>query len=291
MSQNDALTVESVRAFGVFARHRNFTAAARELHISQPSLHVKIRKLSESLKVPLYEKVGANLRLTLAGEQLARFAEDQRRTADDFVSTLTSAEAGTSVAIAAGRGTYLWVIGEALRDMIRAGHHLTLESGDRHTTIDHVRSGRVDIGIVAYDVPPPDLESLPIVDFPLVLAVPRRHKLARHASLTLADLAGLALAVPPAGRPHREALARALHDGDVPWTVAVEADGWDLMTQFVSLGLGCAVVNGCVRMPSGVVAVPIRDLMRVQYWATWRESRRVPATAALEFLRGSDRDD
>jgi DNA-binding transcriptional LysR family regulator len=65
------------------------------------------------------------------------------------------------------------------------------------------------------------------------------------------------------GRALRTTLDAAL--GEDLLQVAVEADGWASMLQFVALGLGVAVVNGCCRLPRGVVARPITDLPRLQY--------------------------
>ena len=58
MDGRGLLESDALHAFEVFAEHRNFTTAAAVLRISQPSLHVKIRKLSRGLGVQLYERDG-----------------------------------------------------------------------------------------------------------------------------------------------------------------------------------------------------------------------------------------
>src|SRR5689334_2907907 len=113
MDAQDLLEPDALRAFAVFAEHRSFTAAATQLHLSQPSLHVKISKLSAALGVPLYERVGRGLVLTPAGEQLAAYAHDVRRELKDFLARLQSGD--REVTIAAGRGTLRWVIGDTIR--------------------------------------------------------------------------------------------------------------------------------------------------------------------------------
>lgn len=52
----------------------------------------------------------------------------------------------------------------------------------------------------------------------------------------------------------------------VEWNVAVEAAGWELMLEFVRLGLGLAVVNECCRLPRGVVGRPVPELPSLQYF-------------------------
>ncbi|MGW1346020.1 helix-turn-helix domain-containing protein [Kribbella sp. NPDC002412] len=73
------LVAEDLEAFAVFAQHRNFTRAAEELHVSQPALHTRIRKLEGRLGRPLYAKQGRILQLTEAGERLAAFRERHPR--------------------------------------------------------------------------------------------------------------------------------------------------------------------------------------------------------------------
>jgi DNA-binding transcriptional LysR family regulator len=69
---------EWVRAFVTFAETLNFTHAATRLHISQPALHVQIRKLGESLQTPLYVRHGRSLTLTDEGRKVLAFGASSR---------------------------------------------------------------------------------------------------------------------------------------------------------------------------------------------------------------------
>ena len=122
--------------------------------------------------------------------------------------------------------------------------------------------------------------------YPQVLVVPRGHPLADRSSVGLADLGGLDLVLPPADRPHRRALDRALLAAGVSTAVRAEADGWGLLVHFAALGLGATVVNGCVELPPELVAVPVTDLPTVRYWAAWRAVRRDRVADLLERLAG-----
>ena len=67
------MSLDELAAFVVFSECLNFTRAAERLEISQPALHVKIKKLGEELRVPLYVKDRRRLYLTRQGEEVARF--------------------------------------------------------------------------------------------------------------------------------------------------------------------------------------------------------------------------
>src|SRR6266851_3455900 len=262
MTGRDLLEPDALRSFAAFAQHRSFTSAAAALNISQPALHVKIKKLAAALGTDLYERKGRSLVLTASGERLAAFALDARRGVDDFLDGMD--EAVPALSIAAGRGTFRWVIGDAIKSVSQQGANIQLVTASRDAVIAALAAGRADIAVVAYDPP-----------------------LARRDHLSLPDLAGLDLVVPPPGRSHRRALERALLDEGVPWQVAAEADGWDLLVHFASLGIGAAIVNGCVIPPAGLAAKPISGLTAVRYWATWRPQRQTRIKGLLSCLTTS----
>lgn len=271
MTARDLLEADALRAFAVFANHRNFTAAAVELHISQPSLHAKIGKLATRLDTRLYERQGRRLRLTPAGERLAAFALDSRRRVDEFMLQFDAA--GPTLSIAAGRGALRWVISEPLRRISSHGRQVRVITASRDAAVADLAVGRADIAVIAHDPPPRHLHAVEIASYPQTLMVDSDHPLASKRQVRLADLAGLPLVVPPPGRAHRRALERALLDADVAWQIAAEVDGWDLLVHLTSLGLGATVVNGCVPAPAGVSAIPVRDLPAVRYWGVCRRER------------------
>jgi DNA-binding transcriptional LysR family regulator len=278
----DRLVAEDLEAFAVFAKHRNFTHAAGELHVSQPALHARIRKLEQTLGKQLYERQGRNLLLTATGDQLAAFANDTRARAAAFLDELDVLPPRPLV-LAAGSGAYLYVIGDALRRYLARQPGLRLMTADSDATIAAVRDGTADLGVTALTIPPDDLDCELLTQYPQVLAVRPDHRLADRRTVRLKDLQGEALVVPPKTRPHRQLLERGLLDAGVDWTVAVEAEGWALLVHFVRLGIGPAVVNGFVRTPAAVRTIPLRDLPPVRYYVVARRNR--PSDQRLDLLR------
>ncbi|GAA5202265.1 LysR family transcriptional regulator [Rugosimonospora acidiphila] len=282
MAGRELLESDALRAFAAFAEHRNFTTAAAALRISQPSLHVKIRKLAAGLGVPLYERDGRRLVLTATGQRLAALAADNARRLDEFLRDLR--EAPSTLTVAAGRGALRWVIPDAVRRVSAPGRRVAVLVADRDAAVAALSAGRADVAVVGYDPPPRQLESVQIAEYPQVLMVDSAHPLARRDRLRLADLGGLGLVVPPPDRPHRRALERALLDAGVSWSPVAEADGWDLLVQLAALGVGATIVNGCVPPPDGLVAVPVVDLPAVRYWAAWRAARHAERPDLVEYL-------
>lgn len=274
--------LEWLRTFAVFAEHRNFSRAAEALHLSQPAVHGQVRKLAEQLGVALYRRVGRRLELTEAGEATRAFAGEMLARSARFVADLRGLSHGP-VVLAAGEGSLLYLLGDPLRAFLaRPGARLRLRVGDAAATVDAVRTHAAHVGVAPVAEPPPDLEARPLARIGLAVVMPEGDPLAARDRLTPADLAHAALVVPPPGRPHREALARALDAADVPWRVAVEVPGWPLMLRCVALGLGRAVVNGYCTPPPGTVARPL-DGLPPRTWSALRrrDEQPSPPEAAL----------
>ncbi len=269
--------------FLVFASHRNFTRAARELHISQPALHTQIRKLSESLGVPLYRKQGRELHLTPAGKRVLAFAREIHERSSALQDELATRAHRMPLVLAAGQGAFLYLLGDAIKAYHSGGNApLQLLTLDRDATVEAVRTGAAHLGVTALDAIPHgvDAEVLAVVEQNLV--VPAGHALARRGAARLKDLEGVPLILPPADRPHRTSITAALNSAGVTADVAVEANGWELMLHFVRIGLGVTIVNGCCRIPSGTVAFPLAELPAVRYQILSRAGARLsPAAKTL----------
>ncbi len=260
------LHLEWLEGFTVFAEHLSFTAAARALHLSQPALHVQIGKLSAELGVPLYVRHGQRLELTADGRRVLLFAREMGERERAFRDVLRAGESLQPVALAAGEGSFLYLLGPAIRAFSAAARApLRLLTRDLDATLAAVRSGEAHLGVAPVEGAPQGLTIDHLTEVAQVLAVPAAHPLARRRSIKLRDLEGARLVVPPPGRPHRAAITAALLAAGVAWEPAVEASGWEPMLHFVALGVGIAIVNACCRLPRGLVARPLPELPRRSY--------------------------
>jgi DNA-binding transcriptional LysR family regulator len=256
---------ELLRAFAAFADTLNFTRAARHVGLSQPALFERVKRLSDELGAPLYERVGKQLQLTERGERVAAHARDTLARAEAFARELRGEPAREAVTLAAGEGAFLYLLGPALTTIADEGVTLRLLTLGAQSACEAVRAGDAQLAVGVLDLVPPGLVSRDVVRTQQCIALPRRHPLARRRTLRVADLAGQRLVLPPAGRSHRDFVGRAIAQHGHEVTLPIEADGWPLMLQFVALGLGLAVVNGICAPPTGVVLRPVPELGTVCY--------------------------
>ena len=268
------LRLDWLRAFLAVVETGGFTAAAARLHLSQPALHTQVKQLA-AWAGPLYRFEARKLRLTPRGQEVEVLARELLSAVDRFVARQAGGAAVTPV-LSAGRALQLYLLAQALRGWKGP---LSLRTEDRAATAEAVRSGRAHMGLTTLLEPDPALESVQVLEIGQVAVVPDDDPLARRKRLRVRDLAGRPLILPPVDRAHRAALAAAL---GADLRVAVEVDGWELMTHYASLGLGLTVVNAYIPTPRGTLAIPILDLPQIRVHLIRR--RGAPAIAEVTTL-------
>lgn len=268
-------------AFATFAEHRSFTHAARRLHISQPALHVQIRKLTEAVGRPLYRREGRSLALTPEGQRLAAFGREVADRGQAVLEELRGAPRSGPVVLASGQGAFLYLLGPAIRRFPKDRWPLRLAAMPGPEAIAAVRDARAHLCVIATDRPPAELLATRLRDVGQRVVLPRGHRLARRRALRPAELAGEPLILAPEGSPHRVMVQQLLRAAGCEPVVAVEATGWELALQFARYGVGLAIVNDFCPAPRGMVAIPLAGAPPITYYALARAGLASPGTEAL----------
>ena len=97
VSWQQSITLYQLRIFLTVTRHHNYTHAAEELYLSQPSVSAQVHELERLIGLPLFEQVGRRLVLTQAGhmlEEQARKVLSAVEQAADSLNRLRKVEAG-----------------------------------------------------------------------------------------------------------------------------------------------------------------------------------------------------
>ena len=69
-------TLHQLRIFEAIARRKNFTRAAEELFLTQPTVSAQIKQLTDIVGMPLFEQIGKRISLTAAGDELYKTAHN-----------------------------------------------------------------------------------------------------------------------------------------------------------------------------------------------------------------------
>src|SRR3982751_5946493 len=146
------LDIARLRVIDAVARHGSVTAAAKELHYSQPSVSHHLARLEAETGAQLLQRVGRGIRLTQAGQLLADRAAE-------IIGRIDAADAELSahVGLTAGRvrlAGFASAIGSlvprAAARLARDHPGLEVRSMDTHPpdALELLRTGSVEVAIV-----------------------------------------------------------------------------------------------------------------------------------------------
>jgi len=91
-------TLQQLRLFEAVARHKSFTRAAEEIHLSQPAVSIQVKRLEENVGLTLFEHVGKRITMTEAGRELYSASKDvlgRLADLDIAIDSLSGEVAGT----------------------------------------------------------------------------------------------------------------------------------------------------------------------------------------------------
>lgn len=86
------MTDRQLRCFLALYETLNFSAAARQLFLTQPTLSYQIRTLEEELGTPLFVRTTCRVEPTRAGQLFAEFAQSTRKGYEAFQAALAAGQ-------------------------------------------------------------------------------------------------------------------------------------------------------------------------------------------------------
>ena len=182
--------------FLVAAREENFTRAAEQLHVTQPTLSRQIADLEQELGVKLFTRSNHNIILTEDGMILKRRAQELLSLADKTKNDFLYKEENLEGTIAIGSGEFpsTRVLTEGIAAFSRR-HPLVqfeLYSGNAGNVREGMERGLLDVGLMLepIDIRKYDFISLPVTEI-WGAWVREDSALAGLPAITPGDLAGM----------------------------------------------------------------------------------------------------
>src|SRR5688572_12558689 len=239
--------LKPLRAFCQTARLGSVSRAAEALYVSQPAVTLQLQALERELGIKLFERSGRRLLPTREGQLLYELAKPLVEGLDGldtvFRERIRGLDAG-ELNVAAGSSTILYLlpgIVEAFRER-QPDVRLTLHNVTGASGLDLLRSDAVDLAVGSMLDVPGDLSYAPVYRFEPMLITPPEHPLARKRDLKLEDLSPYGLILPPQRLTTYRMVDLVFQKNRVPYTVALEVGGWEVIKQYVALGMGISIV-------------------------------------------------
>ncbi|MDQ3270110.1 MAG: LysR family transcriptional regulator [Pseudomonadota bacterium] len=259
--------MKPLRAFCQVARLGSVSRAAETLFLSQPAVTLQLQALEREMGMRLLERGGRRLTLTREGEALYEMARPLVEGLDGLGTALRERLNGMDAGelnVAAGSSTILYLLPKivaAFRDAqpaVRLRLHNVTGAGG----LDLLRSDTVDLAVGSMLDVPADLDYAPIYRFDPMLITARDHPLARKAALTLQDLSPYGLILPPQRLTTYRLVDLVFQQNRVPYTVALEVGGWEVIKQYVAMDMGISIVTAICLTDADRERLAARSLAR-----------------------------
>ena len=271
------MELTQLAAFAAVAEQGGFSAAAEQLHLTQPAVSKRVRQLEEALGVTLFDRVGRRVALTEAGRALlprARRLLNDAREMRRLVADLDGSVGGRLV-MGTSHHIGLHRLPGPLRRFTRRYPEVELDIRfmDSEAACHAVEIGDLELAIVTLPPEPlPRLRLEPVWDDPLCFMVGRDHPLAGRGEVPLAELVRLPAVLPSRNTYTRGILERAVRAAGLELRLGMETNYLETLRMLAEAGLGWSLLPA-TQLTGNLVAlrVPGLELARCLGAVTHRE--------------------
>jgi DNA-binding transcriptional LysR family regulator len=240
------MELDQLKLFTDLVREQSFTKVAEKNFLTQPAVSLRIRNLEEELGTKLLERTTRKVLVTEEGRILYEYARDILSKAEEAKAVLLERQDKFvgSVRLATVHSIGLHELPAYLKQYISKYPEVVLHI-DYHTgDVVHrmVQDGDVDLGIVAYPEPKPNLVILPFLEDELVAICNKEHAFARREAIRLQELNDQPFIAFDEGIPTRKAIDAVLARRHIRVIIKLQSDNIEILKKMVEVGLGLSLV-------------------------------------------------
>ena len=239
----DLRQLEIIRAI---AETGSFTAAGDKLHVSQSALSRQILILEDELGEPVFHRIGRRIRITPAGESLLQLSHRVFRDLQDTVSAISDTREALrgSIGLVGGMTVCLYVFPTLLAEVRRIHPNVDMRVtvGSTQRSVEMLRSGSGDLGLLTLPIEASDLVSVPLLTEELLLATYPSHALAAQKRIVPADLEGQPFVLFETGSITRRIVEEFFAREGITPPIIMETENVEIIKAMVRSGLGISII-------------------------------------------------
>jgi DNA-binding transcriptional LysR family regulator len=259
--------LKQLRAFCYAVKFGTVARAAESLFLSPSSVSLQLAALESEFGARLLERTRPRLALTIDGQLLYDLARPLVEGMENLDHQFRSRRTGTpalALHIACGNATIQYLLPEWVRAYREKFPDVRLDLANVTGTdgLALLRSDKVDFAIGSMVDVPHDLQYEPMRWFDPMLIAPHGHPLADKPEITLADISPYGLILPPQRLTTYRMVDLVFQRAKVPYHVAIEVGGWEVIKQYVAMGQGISIVTGICIAPGDHERLAVRNMRR-----------------------------
>jgi DNA-binding transcriptional LysR family regulator len=241
------MDTHNLQAFLLVAQSGSFSAAAEQLHLTQPAVSKRVAALEQQLGRALFDRIGRTVTLTEAGSALIPHAKSIWQSlahAEQSIRDLSGDVSGR-LSLATSHHIGLHRLPPVLRNFNARypGVKLDIDFMDSEQAYEQVLHGRTELAVVTL-APEGDtsIVATPIWPDPLDFMVSSEHPLARGKHITLQELARHPVILPGLNTYTGQIVKRLFDQQKLNLDVAMSTNYLETIRMMASIGLGWTVL-------------------------------------------------
>jgi len=283
-----------LRVFVYVAERLSFSQAAKELHVTQPTVSHHIKALEQELDRKLFDRGGGSLRLTEAGRFLLPWARRLVREAYELQGMMASIHerivGHLRIACSTTTGKYILPQFAARFHMIHPGVKVSILSCTSANVVPQLIEEDANLGVISYDVCGGILECQEFFLDHVILIAPTGNVWLSDTEIEPADLVEVPFIIREPNSGTRRVMLAELGKNDISlddMNIVLEVGNAEAIVKAVEAGFGVSFVSRLAAewalSAGSVIEMPIMgmDLRRTIFMV--RKQMQVPNRALEAF--------
>jgi len=273
-------TLRQLQLLEAIVRLGSFTRAAEELFLTQPTVSMQIKKLSEALGTPLFRQVGRSVEPTDAGREVYSACREILSTLSNLEITLADLKGLKRGRLRLGvLTTAAYVAPEILGAFCQRypGIEVSLQVTNRESILERLTAHDDDLYVMGQPGEDSEqVESLPFAPNPLVMVARADHPLARERNIPVSRLTQENLILREPGSGVRDSVLKQFAAAGLQPRVRMQLGSNEAIKHAIVGGLGISALSlHSLTLESGGGRLALLDiqgfpLMRRWHLVHWR---------------------
>jgi DNA-binding transcriptional LysR family regulator len=284
------VTLRQLQVFASVARHSSFARASEELHLTGPAVSMQIKQLESAIGLPLFDRSGNSVSLTLTGEYFLVHVQRvlaNLREAENLIGQLRKVKTG--VLHLGMLTTAKYFVPHLLAGFMKQhpGVQPRLIEGNRVELVDALHRNELDLAIMGRPPKELDTRAEPFAIHPLGIVAAATHPLAKIEEVQISALAREPFIIREQGSGSRMTMEALFREWHITPPVLMQMNSNESIKQAVMAGLGIAFISlhtVAEELRSGkLVTLRVDELPLLREWQLVRLTSRVMSPVAEAF--------
>jgi DNA-binding transcriptional LysR family regulator len=253
-------TFRQLEVFEAIARLRSFTRASEELHLTQPTVSMQMKKLTDAVGLPLFEQVGRKIYLTEAGKELEITAREIMKSlerCDMSIAEMCGLRKGKLRLAVVSTAKYFVprILGDFSR--LHPGVEVALKVTNRQRVLERAADNLDDLYIFSLPEHHMELDARPFMQNELVVMAHPDHPLAGQRNIPMERIAQEPFLMRELGSGTRTTVESIFNQHGVRPSIRMELGSNEAIKQAIIGGLGISILSRHTMGAEGVAGEPV----------------------------------